>query len=358
MKGKKISTRTLRLRGVGLIVTCAFGLLGAFPSGAQQKRNMEDRMATLTKPSNQADIPKIGYIRNVSKPTGVDEAFRRELLELGYVQDHNISIVERFAGRDPKTLKKSVDELLDDKVKIIVALDPPAARELLLPEHRTADRGIPMVIRSGSESEYNYKTPGKNITGMVELSNTPALFGKRLQLLKEVAKLSQIFLVWNPSTPPNATARYGDDGSVTKALKTGFGDLKINSSNVTDIGSFERFFKGRSLSETGLIVVRNAFILENKETIFNLAVKYKTPAIYTDREFVEDGGLLSYGTDEADLFRQAASYVDRILNGAKPEDLPMRQALRFELCINLSTAKRMGLKIPPTTLMLADKVVK
>src|SRR5262249_43037899 len=179
MKGKKISTRTLRLRGgVGLIVTCAFGLLGACPSGAQQKRNMEDRMATLTKPSNQADIPKIGYIRNVSKPTSVDEAFRRELLELGYVQDHNISIVERYAGRDPKTLKKSVDELLNDKVKIIVTLDPPAAREILLPEHRAADRGIPIVIRSGSESEYKSKTPGKNITGMVELSNTPALFGK------------------------------------------------------------------------------------------------------------------------------------------------------------------------------------
>ena len=314
-------------------------------------------MATLKKASSQADVPKIGYIRNVSGPTSVDQAFRRELLDLGYVRDHNIFIEERFAGRNPVTLKESVEELLNDKVKVIVALDPPASRELLRPEHKTADRGIPMVIRS--DSEFDPKKRVKNVTGLVELSNSPPLFGKRLQLLKEVApQLSHLVLIYNSSTPPNATERYGNDGYVTKTLKTGFGDLKINSSNVTDIGSFERFFKGRSLSETGLIVVRNAFILENKETIFNLAVKYKTPAIYTDQEFVEAGGLLSYGTDEADLFRQAASYVDRILNGAKPEDLPMRQALRFELCINLSTAKRMGLSIPPTTLMLADKVVK
>jgi putative ABC transport system substrate-binding protein len=251
-----------------------------------------------------------------------------------------------------------VDELLNDKVKVIVALSPPAARELLLPERRKADHGIPMVIRS--DDQFNYKKPGKNITGLVEINNTPALFGKRLQLLQEVAKLSQLVLIWNSLTPPNATERYGNDGFVAKALKNQSGGLRFESFNVKDIGSIESSFQKNFTVpySNGLIVVRNAFILENKEKIFKLAEEYKTPAIYTDREFVEAGGLLSYGTDEADLFRQAASYVDRILSGVKPEDLPMRQALRFELCINLSTAKRMGLKIPPTTLMLADRVVE
>jgi len=319
-------------------------------------------MTTLTKASNQAGIPKIGYIRNVSKATSVDEAFRRELLDLGYVRDHNIFIVERFAGRNPKALKESVEELLNDKVKVIVALDPPASRELLLPEHKTAKRGIPMVIRS--DSEFDPKKRGKNVTGLVELSNSPALFGKRLQLLKEVApRLSQLFLTYNSSTPPNATERYGNDGYVTKTLKTKSEDLKVESFDVKDVSLIEPFFKksfanARPAYSNGLIVVRNAFILENKEMIFTLAKEYKTPVIYTDREFVEAGGLMSYGTDEADLFRQAASYVDRILKGAKPEAIPMRQAIRFELTINLSTAEAMGLEIPPTTLMLADKVVK
>jgi len=345
MKGKKISVRSFR--GVGLIVTCTFGMLAPLSSEAQQK----------------ADVPKIGYIRNVSGPTSVDQAFRRELLGLGYVRDHNIFIEERFAGRDPKTLKKSVDELLNEKVRVIVTLDPPSTRELLRPEHKTADRGIPMVIRI--DSEYNYKKPGKNITGMVEISNTPGLFGKRLQLLKEVApQLSRLVLIYNSSTPPNALERFGNDGYVTKTLnKIKPPDLKLESLDVKDIGLIEPFFKtnltnGRPLYRNGLVVVRNAFILENKETIFKLAVEYNAPAIYTDREFVEAGGLMSYGTDEADLFRQAAAYVDRILKGAKPEAIPMRQAIRFELSINLLTAKRMGLEIPPTTLMLADKVVK
>src|SRR5262245_50025298 len=277
MKGKKIIARSFR--GIGLILTCAFGLLGALPSEAQQKRNMEDPMTTLTKASNQAGIPKIGYIRNVSKATSVDEAFRRELLDLGYVRDHNIFIVERFAGRNPKALKESVEELLNDKVKVIVALDPPASRELLLPEHKTAKRGIPMVIRS--DSEFDPKKRGKNVTGLVELSNSPALFGKRLQLLREVApQLSQLVLTYNSSTPPNATERYGNDSYVTKTLKTKSGDLKVESFDVKDVSLIEPFFKksfanARPAYSNGLIVVRNAFILENKEMIFTLAKEYK-----------------------------------------------------------------------------------
>jgi len=350
MDGKKIIARSFR--GVGLIVTCVFAMLiEPLSLEAQQK----------------ATIPKIGYIRMRSKRTPLDEAFLQALHDLGYAEGKNGNIVidDQFAGLNPKKLSLLVDNLLNDKeVKVVVALEAITARELLKPERKTAGPTIPIVIRVGSE--YDYKNRAQNVTGFVDFGNTAELFAKRLELLSDVVpRLSHVVLLWNGLFSGDEK-RFAEGGDVMKMLDRikPLKSTKLESVKVDSPDEIESFFKKKEFRNAGppygnaLIVMRNSFILENKEKILGLAADNKTPAIYIDSEFVEAGGLMSYGTDKVNLYREAAFYVDKILCGAKPATIPMRQANRFELTINLLTANRLGLKIAPEMLILAEKVNK
>lgn len=341
MKGKKISARSFR--GVGLIVTCTFGMLiGPVSSEAQQT----------------AKLPRVGYVRISSDLTPLDQAFLQALRELGYVENHNISIEYKFGMRNLNNLPTLAGELDPDKFDVIVALDPPSARVVA---NRTALGEIPIVARGGLETLG--KRPGKNVTGFVDISNSMDLFGKRLEILKEVLPgLSQVHVLWNSDSPPDAKERFID---MTNLAKTKALNLELVSLNVGKNSAIEpatAFKKNVKASGQGLppalIVIRNAFTVANMKLIQKLAVSYKTVAIYDDKEIVETGGLMSYGTDLADLYRRSASYVDKILRGAKPAAIPWLPANRFELTINRSTAELIQFKIPDETLHLADRVVR
>ena len=337
MKGKKISARSFR--GVGLIVTCTFGMLiGPVSSEAQQN----------------AKLPRVGYLRISSDLTPLDQAFLQALHELGYVENHNISIEYKFGRRNLNNLPKLAEELVRDKFDVIVALDPPAARVVA---DRTAGGQIPIVARGGLETLT--KPPGKNVTGFVDISNSINLFGKRLEILKEVMPgLSNVHVLWNSDSPPDASKRFDEMMTLAnKPLSLQLVSLKVGSDIPIDV-AFQKVKASGPGLPAALIVIRNAFIVANMKLIQKLAVNYKTVAIYDDREIVETGGLMSYGTDLADLYRRSASYVHKILRGAKPAAIPMLPANRFELTLNLSTAELIGFKIPDETLHLADRVVR
>ncbi|MBI4528220.1 MAG: ABC transporter substrate-binding protein [Deltaproteobacteria bacterium] len=297
--------------------------------------------------------PRIGYLQIGSGLGPGSEAFLQGLRDLGYVEGSNVII--EYRG-DPQRREDRLPELAADlvrlKVDVIVALDPPAARAA-----RNATKTIPIVIRSTADPVRagfvsSLARPGGNITGMTSISTE--LYGKRLELLKEIMlRLSRVAVMRNPDRGEGAH-NFREMQNVARAL-----DLQLQSLEVRDPNDFENAFRaaGRARAQA-LITIRTPLIVNQRKQIADLAVKSRLPAIYDDRAFVESGGLMSYGTDLADLHRRAAIYVDKILKGAKPADLPVEQPTKFELVINLKTAKQIGLTIPPNVLARADKVIK
>ena len=194
--------------------------------------------------------------------------------------------------------------------------------------------------------------PGGNITGLTTLS--PELNGKRLELLKEaVPGLSRVAVLWNLANPDKAL-EFEQIEVAARQLR-----LQLQSLEVRGPDDFEKAFRGATTKRaSALLTLTDALTISQLSSIAELAAKRRLAAIFSEREFVDAGGLISYGPSSADLFRRAATYVDKILKGAKPGDLPVQQPTRFELVINLKTAKKIGLTIPPQVLMRADKVIK
>ncbi len=296
-----------------------------------------------------AKVPRIGYL--ASTPDNLrTEAFRQGLRELGYIEGQNIVIEYRIAegyGRLPDL----VSELVRLKVAVIFARSTAAVEAA-----RKVTTTIPIVSVSADPVREGFaaslRRPGGNITGLANF--TSELAGKRLQLLKEVIpKLSRVAVLWFPDNP-SAALRMRETDAAASAL-----GIKLEPVEVRRPNDFEPAFLAMEKQRVDAFVpLRSNLINLNRKRIVELAAKNRLAAMYDDREFSEAGGLMSYGTMLADLDRRAATYVDKILRGTKPTDLPIEQPTKFELLINLKTAKALGLEIPPTLLARADEVIE
>jgi putative ABC transport system substrate-binding protein len=299
-------------------------------------------------------VPRIGYVDAGSPATTGHraEAFVQGLRDLGYVEGQNILIEYRWAGGKLERLPAFVEDIVRLKVDVIVSSATPAIR---LAKEQTST--IPIVMAGvtdpvGVGFVTSLSHPGGNITGLTHLS--PDLSGKRLELLKEVVpRLRRVAVLWNPDHPGQPAA-FKDTRVAAQALKVTV--ISIETRNKEEI---ERALSGIGKERPqGLFELPDPLTFFNRELITQFAAKHKLPAMYSFREYVDAGGLMSYGTSFPDLFRRAATFVDKILKGARPADLPVEQPMKFEFVINLKAAKQIGLAIPPNVLARADKVIK
>ncbi len=308
--------------------------------------------ATIAEAQKPAKVRRIGYLASGSGLGPGEEAFRQGLRELGYVEGQNIAIEYRFAMGKEDRLHDLAAELARLKVDVIVTpstLDAVAAQQ--------ATKTIPIVMALSSDPVgtglvASLARPGGNITGLTTLS--PELNGKRLELLKEtVPRLARVGVLWNLANPDKAL-EFEQIEVAARQLR-----LQLQSLEVRGPDDFEKAFRGATTKRaSALLTLTDTLTITQQSQIVELAAKRRLPAMFQTGEFVEAGGLMSYGPNDAALFRRSATYVDKILKGAKPGDLPVEQPTRFELVINLKTAKKIGLTIPPEMLVRADKVLK
>ena len=296
-------------------------------------------------------IPRIGYLIGGTN-SARNEAFRQGLRELGYAEGKNIIIVEaRYTDARPERLADITAELVSRKVDIIVAGGGQSIRAA-----QKATKTIPIVMMAVSDAVMlgfvdSLARPGGNITGLT--TQAPELGGKRLELLKEIIpKLSSVAVLGDRNSPG-----YGPQKKEIEVAAPALG-LKLQ---IVEPGpdELETAFSTITKARAGaLIVLQGPLTGSYRKQIVELAAKSRLLTTYHESEFVEIGGLMSYGTNVSDLYRRAAIYVDKILKGAKPADLPVEQPKKFELIINLKAAKLIGLTIPPNVLARADKVIR
>jgi putative ABC transport system substrate-binding protein len=299
-----------------------------------------------------ANVPRIGLVAGGRGFGSAGDAFRQSLRQLGWIAGRNIAIESRLAEASLDKLPQLASELVQLKVSVIVADSDPAARAA-----KQATRVIPIVVvavgdpvREGLVS--SLARPGGNITGLTSISEE--LSGKRLELLKEAfPKVSRVAVFWNPANASNLL-EFREMEVTARTL-----GLKLQSLEVRGLGDFQAAFARAAKDRaSALILVRDPLIDSEHFRILDFAVDKRVPSMHGEEQFVEAGGLMSYGPSRVDLFRRAAVYVDKILKGAKPADLPVEQPTKFELVINLKTAKQIGLTIPQSVLFRADKVIK
>ena len=299
-------------------------------------------------------VSRIGFLSVTSPSTISDrtEAFRQGLRELGYVEGKNIVIEWRWAEGKLDRLPDLAAEIVHLKVDIIVSPGP--AVTLVL---KDATKTIPIVMAFdsdpvGSAFVASLARPGGNITGLATLA--PEISGKRLELLKEtVPRLSHLAVLGTSVEPGTAQSL-----KETELAAGAFG-VQVQYLDVLAPKDIETAFQAASKGCADAVLVLLSFVFNSHRTqVIELAAKSRLPAIYYATEWMEDGGLMTYGVSRTDSFRRAAIYVDKILKGARPEDLPVEQPTKFEFIINLKAAKRIGLTIPPNVLARADKVIK
>jgi ABC-type uncharacterized transport system substrate-binding protein len=299
-------------------------------------------------------VPRIGYLTagSLSAQSARIEAFRQGLRELGFVEGKNIVIELRFAEGKLDRQSELAAELVRLKVDVIVSAGPTVTRAA-----KEVTVTIPIVMAQDGDPVANgfvasLARPGGNVTGLSALS--PELSGKRLELLKEtVPKLSRVAALGNSTEPNNAQILRETE------LAAGAFGVKLEYQDVLSPKDIETAFRAarKGRAEAVLVLQSRVFNTQRKQ-IVELAVTGRLPAMYSSREYVEGGGLMTYGASFTDLYRRAAIYVDKILKGAKPADLPVEQPTKFEFIINLKAAKQIGLTIPPNVLVRADRVIK
>jgi putative tryptophan/tyrosine transport system substrate-binding protein len=299
-------------------------------------------------------VPRIGYLGSLSRSAFVSriEAFQEGLRELGYVEGKNIVIEWRFAEGKLDRLPALAAELVDLKIDIIVSSSPTTTRPI-----KDATSTIPIVMAQDSDPVASgfvasLAHPGGNITGLSTV--LPEISGKRLEILKEtVPKLARV-AVLGASTTPGTLQSLKETELAAAAFK-----VQLHYLDVLEPKDIETAFRGAAKGRVdAVLVLGGPFILSNRTQIAELAVKNRFPAIYYSPEFVEDGGLMSYGVSFIELSRRAGWYVVKILKGAKPADLPVEQPTKFEFVINLKAAKQIGLAIPEKVLARADRVIR
>ena len=297
-------------------------------------------------------MPRIGLLASGQGFGSAGEALRRGLRELGWVEGQNVAIEYRYGEGKLDRLPELAAELARLKVAVIVADGDPVIRAA-----KQATRNIPVVfiavgdpVREGLVA--SLARPGGNITGLTSISEE--LSGKRLELLKEAfPKVSRVAVLWNPNNASNVLELREMEGAA-RAL-----GLKLRSLEVRGPDDFQGAFAGAAKDRAhALIVVRDPLIDSRHFQILDFAVGNRLPSMHGETQFVEAGGLMSYGPSRVDLFRRAATYVDKILKGTKPADLPVEQPMKFELVINLKAAKAIGVTVPQSVLFRADKVIK
>jgi putative ABC transport system substrate-binding protein len=297
---------------------------------------------------------RIGYLGGASSSAIAfrTQAFREGLRDLGYVEGKNITIEYRYAQGNFHRQKELAAELAGLNVDVIVTSGPASTRAA-----RETTSTIPIVMTFdsdpvGSGSVASLTRPGGNITGLSTLA--PEISGKQLELLKEIVpKLSRVAVLGSSANPGNARV-LGEMEAVAQAFS-----VKLQYRDVLAAKEIEEAFRtARNERADAVAVLAGTIIIAQRTRIAEMAIKSRLPSIYERREFVEAGGLMSYGINIIDLDRRAATYVDKILKGAKPADLPVEQPTKFELAINLKTAKQIGLTIPPNVLARANRVIR
>ena len=319
--------------------TLAGGLLARPLSVKAQETGKVSRIGLLS-PFSPADA------------TAWHQAFRQGLRDLGWVEGKNISIESRYAEGQSDRLPGLVAELLRLKVDLIVTTVTPDAVAA-----KKATRTVPIVMASAGDPVASgivesLARPGGNITGLSQIA--PELAAKRLQLLKELApKLSRVGVIWSPQDLISSQV-WKEIQRPARAL-----GVQLHSLETRSLGEFDKAFEDAIRARVDALAILPAPVfVTNRKRIVDFAAKQRLPSIYHLREFVDSGGLIAYGPDRSDLFRRAATFVDKILRGAKPADLPVERPTKFELVINLKTAKALGLAIPQSLLLRADEVIQ
>jgi putative ABC transport system substrate-binding protein len=301
-------------------------------------------------------VPRLGYVRVVGDPSTPGpnvESFRRGLRDLGYVEGENIGIEFRYAEGNRERIPSLVAELVQLKVDVLVSGDDPTIR---VAKQTTKTIPIVMVINQDPVATGlvdSLARPGGNITGISRL--TRELSGKRLELLTEVVPgIARVGILWDSSSE-GPKISFKEYQAAARALKIQLQSLEVRGPDPDLDGAFQSAVKGRA---SALITIGNSLLNRHRKQIANYAIKHRLPSTYESSLWIEPGGLISYSSNDAESYRRAATYVDKILKGAKPADLPVEQPTKFELVINLKTAKQIGLTIPPNVLARADKVIR
>jgi putative tryptophan/tyrosine transport system substrate-binding protein len=279
-------------------------------------------------------------------------AFRTGLKELGWFEGRNVRIDYRFASGDADRIRTYVTELVKSAPDLIVANSSPVVAEL-----KRATSTIPIVFAVVNDPVNqglvtSLARPGGNITGFTLIEFE--IIGKWLELLKEMApRISRVKLLFNPVTAPFYVNWLREHGAVSVA------SIELEPAPVHDQAEIEATMTTLAREPgAGLITAADVFTVANRSLIIGLAERYRLPAMYQFRQFAAEGGLMSYGPDTADIFRRAAAYVDRILKGVNPADLPVQQPTKFQLVLNLKTAKALGLDVPMQLQQRADEVIE
>ncbi len=320
------------------IVLATVVLASVHPAEAQQPKKIP-RIGLLVAGFPSSESPRV-------------EGFRQGLRQLGYVEKQNIFLEYRYAeGRSDQFLELAA-ELVRLKVDVIVAGGGTSA----VLRVKKATSSIPIVFTNvsdpvGAGLVASLARPGGNVTGLSSVSQD--LSGKRLELLKEtIPKASRVAVLYDPNDPAKI-AEFKEIEVAARPL-----GVQLQALEVRSLEDFESAFKAATrVKAAALLVLPTTITNTHRKRIAELAAKNRLPTVFAASQFLE-GGLMSYGPDYADLFRRAATYVDKILKGAKPAELPVEQPTKFELIINLKTAKQIGVTIPPNVLARADKVIK
>jgi putative ABC transport system substrate-binding protein len=299
-------------------------------------------------------VPRIGVLHAGPQATASQfvAPFTQGLREHGSVEGQNVVVEHRFGDNRLDRINEIAAELVRLKVDVIVT-----NADVAIAAVKQQTQTIPIVMASstdpvGTGFVASLARPGGNVTGLTGLS--PELSAKRLELLKEVVPgLSRVAIMWNPDVR-GAVLNYKETESAARSLR-----LQLQSVEVSRADDFDRAFSALTTGRAeALMVVGSTLVFTNRDQIANLAQKHRLPSMYANREYVDAGGLIAYGPNLADAWWRAATYVDRILKGAKPAELPVEQPTEFKLVINLKTAKALGLTLPPSLLRRADEVIQ
>lgn len=328
----------MNLRRAGLAVVLAIFAGVSFIAAAQAPSG-QTRIGRLSPLSAEADAPML-------------EAFRMGLRELGWIEGKNYTIESRFANGTADRLPALAAELVGRRVDVILAGSNPGTLAA-----KNATRTIPIVMVTTADPVSgrlvdSLARPGANVTGVTALGQ--GLNAKRLELLKELAPtVNRVAVLTNPASP------YSEPFMKESADASRAYNLQLQLVEVDDPARFDPAFGAMARDRAGaLMVLTDVMFITQRRRIVELAALHRLPAIYGEREFIEAGGLMFYGAGLADMYRHAATHVDKILKGAKPADLPVEQPTKFEMVINLKTAKALGLTIPRALLLRADRTIE
>ena len=313
-------------------------------------------VAVIAEAQQPKKVPRIGFVPgsgDSNNPGPSVEAFRQGLRDLGYIEGKNIQIESRSMEGTVDSIPSLVAELVQLKVDVLVLVPLLAIRAA-----KQATKTIPIVMVTTVDPVVtgivdSLARPGGNITGLATLSRE--LGGKRLELLKETVPLYRALEYFGDADAPVSAIAFKEYEAAASALKIQLQSLEVRGPNPDLEGAFQSATKGRA---NALITISNPLLSRYRKQIAELSIRNRTPSMCNTSAYVEAGCLMSYATNSADQYKRAATYVDKILKGAKPAELPVEQPTKFELVINLKTAKQIGLTIPPNVLARADKVIR